>query len=54
MIKAGLRRINLSYSRISLADVGEKLKLPPGSNAEQIVAKAIRDGTLNATIDHEK
>ncbi|CAD8045180.1 unnamed protein product [Paramecium primaurelia] len=53
VIKAGLRRINLSYSRISLNDIHEKLNLPSQCNAEQVVAKAIRDGTLAAVIDHE-
>lgn len=53
MIKTGLRRLNLSYSRIHLKDIQEKLKLPEGSDPELIVAKAIRDGTLNAVIDHE-
>ncbi|KAM3138883.1 hypothetical protein pb186bvf_009086 [Paramecium bursaria] len=53
VIKAGLKRLNLSYSRIKLSDVAIKLKLEPGSNPEQIVAKAIRDGTISAIIDHE-
>jgi hypothetical protein len=36
-----------------LSDIKEKLNLPSNSNEELIVAKAIRDGTLNAAIDHE-
>ena len=34
VIKAGLKRLNLSYSRIKLSDVAIKLKLEPGSNPE--------------------
>jgi 26S proteasome regulatory subunit N3 len=53
VIKTGLRRVNQAYSRITLADIKEKLNLPESTNEEFIVAKAIRDGTLNAVIDHE-
>ena len=54
VIKTGVRMINLSYSRISLADVAQKLMLDCPEDAEYIVAKAIRDGVIEATIDHEK
>ncbi len=50
--RAGLRRINLAYSRISLAEVAAKLQLASAEDAECIVAKAIRDGGIDATIDH--
>lgn len=53
VIKTGLRKINLSYSRIYLSDVCEKLHLESIEDAEYIVAKAIRDGVIDATIDHE-
>jgi len=53
VIKTGLRKINLSYSRISLSDIATKLNAPKNTDMEFIVAKAIRDGTLNAEIDHE-
>jgi len=52
VIKTGVRMISLSYSRISLADIAKKLMLEP-SDAEFIVAKAIRDGVIEATIDHD-
>ncbi len=53
VIKTGLRKINVAYSRISLADVCTKLHLgTDGEDAEFIVAKAIRDGVIEATIDH--
>lgn len=53
VIKTGLRSISLSYSRISLADVAQKLTLGSREDAEFIVAKAIRDGVIEAVIDHE-
>eukprot|EP00897_Mesotaenium_endlicherianum_P004312 jgi/Mesen1/3909/ME000208S02918 len=55
VIRTGLRRINVSYSRISLSDVASKLHLDsatPVEDAECIVAKAIRDGGIDATLDH--
>ena len=54
VIKAGLRKINLSYSRISIKDITEKLKLENEKETEYIIAKAIRDGFFLATINHEK
>lgn len=53
VLRTGLRRISLAYSRISLADVAAKLHLSSVADAECIVAKAIRDGGIDATIDHE-
>jgi len=52
VIKTGLRKINVSYSRISFADICAKLHLESVEDAEFIVAKAIRDGVISATIDH--
>jgi len=53
VIRTGLRRINLAYSRISLTDVATKLHLASVEDAECIVAKAIRDGAIEAVLDHE-
>lgn len=53
VIKTGLRRINVSYSRISFADICAKLALDSPASAEYVCAKAIRDGVIDATIDHE-
>ncbi|CAD7701021.1 unnamed protein product [Ostreobium quekettii] len=53
VLRIGLRRINLAYSRISLKDVAEKLGLSTDEDLERIVAKAIRDGGVDAIIDHE-
>nr|XP_023918081.1 probable 26S proteasome non-ATPase regulatory subunit 3 [Quercus suber] len=55
VIRTGLRNISISYSRISLVDVAKKLRLDsanPVADAESIVSKAIRDGAIDATIDH--
>ncbi|XP_019165330.1 PREDICTED: probable 26S proteasome non-ATPase regulatory subunit 3 [Ipomoea nil] len=55
VIRTGLRNISISYSRISLADVAKKLRLDsknPVADAESIVAKAIRDGAIDAILDH--
>ncbi|KAJ2997851.1 26S proteasome non-ATPase regulatory subunit [Globomyces sp. JEL0801] len=43
VIKAGVRRISLSYSRISLKDICLKLQLDSEEDAEYIVAKEIID-----------
>lgn len=52
VIKIGLRKIYLSYSKISLRDIGIKLNIP-SEDVEFVVAKALRDGVLNGEIDHE-
>lgn len=39
VIKTGVRMINLSYSRISLTDVAQKLLMDSPEDAEYIVAK---------------
>lgn len=54
VIKTGIRMISLSYSRISLLDITRKLGLESEEDAEYIVAKAIRDGVIEAKVDHEK
>ncbi|KAH8917746.1 hypothetical protein BT69DRAFT_1268668 [Atractiella rhizophila] len=54
VIKTALRTISLSYSRIPLAEVSQKLKLDSEEDAEYVVAKAIRDGVVDVEIDHEK
>ncbi|GMH40864.1 hypothetical protein BSKO_08768 [Bryopsis sp. KO-2023] len=53
VLRTGLRRINLAYSKISLKDVAAKLGLGGDDAIERIVAKAIHDGGMDATIDHE-
>merc|ERR1712020_267308 len=58
VIKTAIRKISLAYSRISLTDVAKKLKLgtpdkPDNLAAEYIIAKAIKDGVIEATLDHQ-
>ena len=52
VIRAGLRNINLAYTRISLESIWHKLKIERLEDVEGIVAKAIRDGVIDAEIDH--
>ena len=53
VIKTGIRMMSLSYAKISLRDICMKLDLESEQSAEYIVAKAIRDGVIEASIDHE-
>lgn len=54
VIKTAIRSVGLSYSRISPADIAIKLGLDSPEDAEFIVAKAIRDGVIEATLDPER
>jgi len=54
VIKTGLRSINLSYSRISLQDICTKLGLESPQDAAGVVAKAVVDGVIDATIDYDE
>ena len=54
VIKTGIRRLSLSYSRISLRDICVKLHLDSEEDAEYIVGKAIRDGVIDGHISHEQ
>lgn len=54
VIKGGLRKINLAYSRISIADVAQKLGIKSVEDTECIIAKAIKDGIIEATIHHDE
>ncbi|CAH7665792.1 26S proteasome non-ATPase regulatory subunit 3 [Phakopsora pachyrhizi] len=51
VIKTALRTISLAYSRIRLNDVSLKLRLDSEEDAEYVVAKAIRDGVIEARLD---
>ncbi|KAJ9603709.1 26S proteasome non-ATPase regulatory subunit [Cladophialophora chaetospira] len=53
VIRTGIRMMSLSYARISLRDMCLRLGLDSEESAEYIVAKAIRDGVIEATLDHE-
>lgn len=53
VIKFGLKKINISYSKISIKDIAKKLSLESVEETEQVVAKAIRDGVIEAVLDHD-
>merc|ERR1711971_532068 len=53
VIKAGLRKINLAYSRIPLQSVCKRLGMSSVEDTKWVVAKAIRDGVIEASLDHK-
>ncbi|QPG76962.1 hypothetical protein FOA43_004356 [Brettanomyces nanus] len=53
VIKTGIRIISLAYKRISLKDICIKLHLDSEISSEYIVAKAIKDGVIDASINHK-
>ncbi|KJY02117.1 26s proteasome non-atpase regulatory subunit 3 like protein [Zymoseptoria brevis] len=53
VIKTGVRMLSLSYSRISLRDICTRLGVESEESAEYITAKAIRDGVIEASLDHQ-
>merc|ERR1712032_502232 len=53
VIKTGLRKINVAYSRISLQDICTKLGLEFVEDAAGICGKAIADGVIHASLDYE-
>lgn len=52
VLKTGLRRLYLAYTRIPLSGVAQKLRLPSIDDAEFVVMKAIKDGVFGASNDH--
>jgi len=54
VLKFGLKKLNISYSKISMKDIQQKLGLDSLDETEQIVAKAIRDGVIEAVINHDE
>ena len=53
VIRVGLRRVSLAYTKIHLADVASKLGLGKDDDIECVVAKAVRDGGIDGMIDHD-
>ncbi|GBE61809.1 proteasome regulatory protein [Babesia ovata] len=54
VIKGGLRKITLAYSRIPIEKVAQKLGINSIEDTECIIAKAIHDGIIDATIHHDE
>jgi len=52
VIKTALRMICLTYSRITIADIAQRLQIDV-EDCEFVVAKAIHDGVIDAVIDHD-
>ncbi|AFZ81465.1 proteasome regulatory component, putative [Theileria equi strain WA] len=53
VIKGGLRKINIAYSKIPLSHVASKLGISSVDYTESIISKAIHDGIIEAVIDHD-
>ena len=54
VIKTGIRMISLTYKKISLKDICLKLHLDSEQTVEYMVSRAIRDGVIEAKINHEE
>ncbi|SCU77527.1 LADA_0A00914g1_1 [Lachancea dasiensis] len=54
VIKTGIRIISLTYKKISLKDICLKLRLESEQTVEYMVSRAIRDGVIEAKINHEE
>ncbi|VDO95191.1 unnamed protein product [Soboliphyme baturini] len=54
VLKNATRKIALAYSRISLADVQNKLQVSSVDDAEYVISKAIKDNVIEASINHEE
>lgn len=54
VIKTGIRIISLTYKKISLRDICLKLRLDSEQTGEYMVSRAIRDGVIEAKINHEQ
>ena len=53
VLRLALRQIYLSYSRISIQEIAQRLSVEP-EEAEFICTRAIRDQVIHATINHEQ
>lgn len=54
VLKAGLRRIAIAYSRISIGDICNTLGLASEQDCIQVVMKAIRDGVIHGRIEQQQ
>jgi len=53
VIKTGLRKINLAYSRMKLETVRDRLGMNSVEDTKWVVAKAIRDNIIEARLDYK-
>jgi len=54
VIKTAIRQISMTYSRIFIKDIAKKLQLPSATEAEYVVEKAIKEGTIDGCIVYDK
>ncbi|AET41041.1 proteasome regulatory particle lid subunit RPN3 Ecym_7193 [Eremothecium cymbalariae DBVPG len=54
VIKTGIRIISLTYKKISLKDICLRLHLDSEQTVEYMVSRAIRDGVIEAKINHQE
>lgn len=53
VLRAGMKNISKTYSKIHLRDICHKLKLDSEQTTEYIVAKCIKENVIDAKIDYE-
>jgi 26S proteasome regulatory subunit N3 len=53
VIKTAIRQISLAYSKISIKDIARKLALSSPAEAEYMVTKAIKEGTIDALVSFD-
>uniref|UniRef100_A0AC35TUD4 PCI domain-containing protein n=1 Tax=Rhabditophanes sp. KR3021 TaxID=114890 RepID=A0AC35TUD4_9BILA len=54
VIRTAVRNISLAYSKISIKSICQKLHIQSETEVEYLVAKAIKDGNINAYITFDK
>ncbi|KAE9555614.1 hypothetical protein FO519_001192 [Halicephalobus sp. NKZ332] len=53
VIKTAIRQISLAYSRIFVKDIAKKLGMISAVDAEYMVTKAVKEGTINAIVSFD-
>ncbi|CEF64421.1 26S proteasome non-ATPase regulatory subunit 3 [Strongyloides ratti] len=54
VIRTAVRNISLAYSKIGINEIAKKLGIKNSTEVEYLVAKAIKDGNINAYITFDK
>uniref|UniRef100_A0A0K0FLM7 26S proteasome non-ATPase regulatory subunit 3 (inferred by orthology to a C. elegans protein) n=1 Tax=Strongyloides venezuelensis TaxID=75913 RepID=A0A0K0FLM7_STRVS len=54
VIRTAVRNISLAYSKIGISEIAKKLGIKNSTEVEYLVAKAIKDGNINAYITFDK
>jgi 26S proteasome regulatory subunit N3 len=53
VLRTGLKRLSIAYSRIPLVDIMTKLSLPSVDDAAYVVMKSIKDGTIEGHLESD-